>query len=101
MEESTKEPARPFGAIGPSTDRDASGRFVRGNHAALVAGTRSAAFWAAHDAARRAICHDVIEDAGHTEDDAPRALRLAADGIAQAALLRDSAFFRLVERAAP
>ncbi len=91
----------PFGVVGPSTDRDAGGRFVSGNKAALVVGGRSAAFWNAHQQALRDIRQAVIADAGFTEQDAPCALVLAAEGIAQSALLRDSAFERLVESNGP
>src|SRR2546422_296730 len=91
----------PLGDDGRLTDRDPSGRFARGNRAAFVTGSRSAQFWTAHGAAIRDIVRDVIEDAGYTTDDAPRALRLAADGAAQAALLRDSAFVRVVESGGP
>src|SRR5262245_9946894 len=91
----------PIGDVGPVADRDESGRFVPGNRAALVVGARSSAFWQAHDAARREIVAAVVADAGHGMEDAPRALLLAADGIAQATLLRDAAFIRLVESGGP
>jgi hypothetical protein len=66
-----------------------------------VVGERSASFWRAQDSARRGIVEDVIADKGHTLDTVPRALRLAADGAAQAALLRDSAFLRVIEDGGP
>jgi hypothetical protein len=92
----------PCGPVGQEADRDrASGRFVAGNRAALVVGASSSAFWAAHAAARREIWRDVIADFGYTETDAPRALQLAADGLAQASLLRESAFAKLVESGGP
>ena len=74
---------------------------MRGNRAALVVGASSAAFWAGLADAQRDIVRAVIADAGHAAADAPRALRLAADGIAQAALLRDAAFQRVVESGGP
>jgi hypothetical protein len=43
----------------------------------------------------------IVEDAGHTADDAPRALLVAADGLAQAVLVRDSAFARVVQQGGP
>src|SRR5689334_23132240 len=91
----------PFGAVGPAADRDSSGRFTPGNRAAMIVGCRSSAFWAAHEATRRDICRDVIADGGFAADDVPRALQLAADGIAQATLLRDAAFLRVVESGGP
>ena len=91
----------PSGADGPTSDRGADGRFLRSNRAALIVGARSAAFWAAQDDARREIRRDVLNDKGYTEIDAPRALGIAADGIAQAVLLRDSAFLRMVESGGP
>ena len=72
-------------------DRDQLGRFVRGNRAALVVGERSAAFWTQHEQARRDLRTAVIIDAGHREADAPKALQLAADSIAQTTLLQASA----------
>jgi hypothetical protein len=44
----------------------------------------------------------IIADNGYTnESDAPRALSTAADGLAQAVLLRDSAFMRVLESGGP
>jgi hypothetical protein len=98
----TRGDSAPCGTVGPASDRDArTGRFVTANRAALVAGQHSAAFWQVHIDARRAIVEGVLSDAGHTPDDAPRALQLAADGIAQAALMRDSAFSRVVQSGGP
>ena len=82
-------------------DRDHLGRFVRGNRAALVVGERSAAFWTQHEQARRDLRTAVIIDAGHREADAPKALQLAADSIAQTTLLQASAFAHLVESGGP
>src|ERR1700676_1395472 len=96
------EDVRPIGDAGPTADREpTTGRFTPGNKAALVTGAHSAAFWRAQEEARREIVRAVVEDAGHAPDDAPRALRLAADGIAQAVLLRDAAFQRVVESGGP
>jgi hypothetical protein len=92
----------PLGQVGRVTDdRDESGRFVRRNRAAIVTGEHSAAFWASQESARREIVAALVSDAGHAVDDAPRGLVVAADGIAQALLLRDSAFLRLVEMGGP
>jgi hypothetical protein len=91
----------PSGDLAPETDRDqATGRFVRGNRAALVVGERSNAFWAAHVGARAEIRDAVLTDAG-AQPDASRALYIAADGLAQATLLRDAAYLRLVELGGP
>ena len=64
-------------------------------------GAHSAAFWLEHDAARREVAAAIIADAGHTLEDAPRALAIAAETIAQAVLIRDSAYLRLVEAGGP
>ena len=99
---STPDGNGPSGEVGSATDRDTAGRFVPGNKAALVVGARSVAFWKEHAAARREIRRAVLEDAGYAADaDAPRALHLLADGLAQAALVRDSAFLRMVEAGGP
>ena len=89
---------------GPSTkhpDRCAAGHVLTGNDLALVVGHRSAAFWREHAEAQREIRDAIIADAGHEPGDAPRALELAADGAAQAALIRDSAFTRMVQQGGP
>lgn len=93
--------SEPIGAVGLTTGRDAAGRFAAGNSAALVTGASSPAFWANVDGARREIAAAVVSDAGFAEIDAPRALQLAADGLAQAALMRDAAFARVVEAGGP
>src|SRR4030095_11584036 len=84
----------PSGAVGSPTDRGADGRFTPGNRAPLVVGHRSMSFWSAHEEARQALVAAVVSDAGHGLEDAPKALAVAADGLAQAVLLRDSAFAR-------
>jgi hypothetical protein len=92
----------PYGDVGRDADRDAAtGRFTRGNRAALVVGNRSAQLWAAQAAARRNIVAEVLADKGHDVDSAPRTLRLAADALAQAVLIQQSAFEKLVETAGP
>ena len=82
-------------------DRCANGHVLRGNQAALVVGHRSRLFWQQHAEAQREIRDAIIVDAGHEPGDAPRALELAADGAAQAALIRDAAFLRMVEQGGP
>jgi hypothetical protein len=81
--------------------RDSSGRFARGNTAALVAGARSEAFWRLAEAERAEIVASVLAAKGFREADAPVALRTLATGLAQAKLLRDSAFERVVESGGP
>jgi hypothetical protein len=71
------------------------------NGLALNVGAESTAFWAEHALARREIASAVMRDAGHDEGDAPEALKLAADSIAMAALVQQSAFQRLVEARGP
>ena len=72
-----------------------------GNTNAVVVGHKTADFWREHDATRQETRQAVIADAGHSEADAPHALALAADGIAQASILRDAAYLRLVEMGGP
>jgi hypothetical protein len=66
-----------------------------GHTASMVVGHRSVAFWDAAQDAVNAIVRDVLRDAGQTPADAPRALTAAAEGLAQAILIRDAAFDRL------
>jgi hypothetical protein len=58
-------------------------------------------FWQAHENARREIRQDVLADVGYTEAEAPRTLGIAVESIAQATLIRDSAYIRLVEAGGP
>ena len=71
------------------------------NRGALVAGQHSAQFWREADETRRAIVESVITSAGHTTENAPRTLTIAAEALAQATLLRDAAFARIVEAGGP
>ena len=82
-------------------DRCAAGHVLTGNGLAVVAGHRSVAFWNEHERDRRALQRAVVEDAGQTLATAPQALLLAADGLAQAVLVRDSAFARVCEAGGP
>lgn len=82
-------------------DRCAAGHVLTGNGLAVVAGNRSVAFWTEHERERRALQRAIVEDAGQTLAAAPRALLVAADGLAQAVLVRDSAFARVVESGGP
>jgi len=91
----------PCGDIGGETERDERGRFRSGNKAAIVVGEHSQAFWAGVEARRREIEDALIADAGHARDDAPQALRLVVAGIAEAALLKTSAFERIVASGGP
>ena len=98
----TARTPEPCGVAGPEADRDErTGRFVRGNRAALIVGGRSTAFWAAvageQDARRAAI----LRDKGYTNGEAPEALRAVVDGAVQAVLLRDAAFTRVIEVGGP
>ncbi len=69
---------------------------------AVVTASRSIVFWEQQAAYRQQVADDVIADAGiRPGDPVPRALALAADGIAQASIIRDSAFARMVEEAGP
>jgi hypothetical protein len=71
------------------------------NALAVLVGVASARFWAEHEQARREVARAVVRDAGHDESDAPEALRLAADSIAMAALVQQSAFLRVVASGGP
>ena len=84
-------------AVNVDTGRCARGHVQRGNGLATVSGSRSVAFWREHAAAAAELVGAVVSDAGHITDTAPRALLEAASGLAQAVLVRDSAFTRMVE----
>jgi hypothetical protein len=91
-------PTQPSGANG----RGANGRFLPGNTSALVVGNHGVRFWQAADAERQRLRAGVLADRGFTRDsDAPIALAALADGLAQALLVRDAAFARLVESQGP
>jgi hypothetical protein len=68
---------------------------------ALNTAERSATFLAATEALRREISSALLRDAGHTERDAPEALKRVAEGLAQSVLIRDSAFARIAEAGGP
>ena len=97
----TRGASAPCGPVGPDTDRDRRGRFAPGNGAALVAGEHSAEFWRTHEAIRHNISREILADAGHVSGDAPRALVIAAESIAQALLIRDSAYARMADAGGP
>lgn len=89
---------------GPHADdpeRCASNHFLPGNSKALVTAEHSGKFWHEADGVRRELRSAIIADQGHTESDAPRALSIAAESIAQAVLVRDSAFRRMAESGGP
>ncbi len=88
----------------PSGDdgRDTAGRFVRGNQAATITGARSIAFWREAEAAKYELAAAVCRDLGHAGlEDAPVTVRQTALGLAQAAIVRDSAWQRLIENGGP
>lgn len=91
----------PFGSNGAEADRDSHGRFTTGNRAAVVHGARSARFWNSASGALAALRRQVLSDLGHDANDAPAALSAAVDGLAQAVMLRDSAFARIAESGGP
>jgi hypothetical protein len=89
---------------GPSAahkDRCANGHVLKGNTAAILVGAESVTFWRAEQAARDEITQDILADRGTTPSEAPRAMVLVADTIAQAKILRDSAYKRIVETGGP
>src|SRR2546423_27493 len=75
--------------------RCANGHTWLRNTLTVLAGEGSVAFWTAHETARRELREGIIADAGHTPADAPRTLGVAAETIAQATLIRDSAYLRM------
>lgn len=79
------------------TRRCARGHVSRGNTAALVNGAKSLAYWQGVAEHRLALVGSFVSDAGYTTETAPAALLAVADGLAQALLIRDGAFARLVE----
>lgn len=92
----------PLPKVGTEADRDTTtGRFLPGNRTNLVVRHRSMAFWSAQDAARRELETELLSDAGFTPIDAPRALQLAVEAIAQATLISRSAFARVGEAGGP
>ena len=99
----------PFCTIGAETaptsadaGRDPrTGKFARGNRAAVVTGSRSVQFWQAAEAALEEMTVAILADRGCAYADAPVALRLAARGAAQAVLIREAAFARMTESGGP
>jgi hypothetical protein len=93
----------PSGVVGTATDRDrVTGRFLRGNLAAMITGERSRQFWQAAEASRREMRRAYLAQRGFArEQDAPATLVAAADGAAQAVLLRNGAFERVIEAGGP
>jgi hypothetical protein len=73
--------SEPMGAVGQAADRDASGRFVRGNRRGWSSASAGMALLAGCRDARRDIVAAVLTDLGHTVAEAPKALLLAADGL--------------------
>jgi hypothetical protein len=94
-----EDAARDLALSSPSGDvgmgRDARGRFAPGNTLSRVTGSRSVAYWNDVEALRRERIAEVLRDCGQGED-ASYALRTAADGLVQAALIRDAAWDRIV-----
>lgn len=78
-------------------DRDGSGRFVRGNTAAVTHGARSSAFWRAAAARVEEIAIQIIHDHGHALESAPEGLRTAAYATARAALVEEGTFARVLD----
>lgn len=97
-----QQPA-PSSVVGARADRDATtGRFLRGNTAALVSGQRSQQFWRAADGERRATRGALLRQCGFSTDvDAPPALVAVIDGAAQAVLIRDACFGRVLDAGGP
>lgn len=77
------------------TGRDMQGRFGKGNTAALITGSRSAAFWEAAEAERQRIRTDTLSAMNVPTSEATAPELAIADGLAQSVLVRDSAFLKL------
>lgn len=110
------QPSAPFGADGPATDgrpasgmsvarratdRGPDGKFVLRNTAAVNVGNRRARFIVEHEAAIRETRDAIVSDAGETWGTAPKALQLASESAAQAVIIQQSAFARMVESGGP
>jgi hypothetical protein len=67
----------------------------------LIAGEKSVLFWKAVAEQQGAIVRQVLQDQGYTEEDAPEAVRQIAGTLAEAVLLKASAFQRIVELGGP
>jgi hypothetical protein len=83
------------------SQRCARGHALSANTLPVVTGSRSLAFWRAAEALRSEIRETAIEDARLTSQTASKALQLTADGLAQVALIRDSAYLRILEEGGP
>ncbi len=91
----------PCGESGREADRDRTGRFVRGNRAALVHGAGSEQFWSAVQDDLTERRRQLLADCGCTEADAPKALGHLVDGALQAIAVRDGAFTRIAALGGP
>ena len=83
------------------SDRCARGHLIPGNTTSLVVGHKTKEFWKLRAPERGRLQRALVEDAGFAFDDAPVALQLAADALAQATLIRDAAFEKLAESYGP
>jgi len=82
--------------------RCTGGHMLKGNMAGFNTGHKSVQFMETHSEVRRELISAIIQDAGFSPDDSPpKALELAASGLAQAVLVRDSAYARMVESGGP
>ena len=84
-----------------NADRCARGHALKANTLALTSGARSTQFWQAAEAERQRLRRELLANKGLRELDAPAALVAVADGAAQAVLLRDGAFQRLIDSGGP
>ncbi len=93
----------PISTAGPESDRDPkTGRFARGNQLSVITGSRSRQFWIAAESQRREMRMALLRQRGYDREvDAPPALVAVADGCAQALLVRDGSFNRLIEQGGP
>jgi hypothetical protein len=92
------------GATGHSlTDatRCERGHLLTGNKAATITDTRARGFIEAHAAALAETVTTILGQKGYTRESAPLELLAAAEGLAQARLMRDAGYQRTVDNGGP
>lgn len=82
-------------------DRCAGGHLIRGNMAAATAGHRSVRFWEAHEEDHRERVRAVLVARGEDPQDPDPGMLAAAQGFAQAVIVRDSAYLRMAQEGGP
>jgi hypothetical protein len=96
--DSNRDPVEEIARIG---QRDARGRFVRANTAALQHGAHSVRQSRLLEPVRAEMRAAILSDLGHTEEDAPRALSIVVDQLVEARLIAQSYFEFLASSGGP